>query len=244
MAYRKKYRKSPTRYRRRRTYYSKRRYHKRKSSGAHMRVPLFRAMPNEMRCILNYSDYFGLTSPSAGVDIQTMRITSLYDLDYSVGGHQPRYYDVFCNGTAYNNYQVLGVKYDIRFRNKTTTDATVGIQAIPSGSTQLSTPQQLYDSNELNYTKSGLITAQANAYPERRFKGYLSLHRLRGVSKSTYLADQNYWGQYNSNPTSNYHLDLLCGDDPVINGTSTVEVFLKLELYVRFFNLTRDQPLN
>jgi len=67
-------------------------------------------VPNNVRVVLRYSDYYLLTS-SSGIAYAEYSGNSVYDPDITFVGHQPYYFDRYA--AIYTNYAVIGSKITI-----------------------------------------------------------------------------------------------------------------------------------
>lgn len=72
-----------------------------------------RGFPDRLRTNLVYGDVLTLTSTAGSRAVNTFRLNSLFDPDYTQTGHQPQWYDQYT--AIYGQYRVLGAKIKATF---------------------------------------------------------------------------------------------------------------------------------
>jgi len=72
-----------------------------------------RGFPDRLRTNLVYGDVLTLTSTAGARAVNTFRLNSLFDPDYTQTGHQPQWYDQYT--AIYGQYRVLGAKIRATF---------------------------------------------------------------------------------------------------------------------------------
>lgn len=95
--------------RKKRTYRSRaKRYYRKYSRRSYPKV-LAVGMPSKYLCKMRYGSNITLNASASGYLVyQEYRVNSLYDFDYTGGGHQPTPYDQI--KTFYSRFRVLGCK--------------------------------------------------------------------------------------------------------------------------------------
>lgn len=78
---------------------------------------------------LNYSDVITITPGALGyVAVHSFRANSIYDPDYTGGGHQPLFRDEMAN--IYDHYVVLGSRITCTFYSETASGVAIGVGGI------------------------------------------------------------------------------------------------------------------
>jgi len=174
-----------------------------------------------------------MTAPSTGFTFseQIYRLNSVFDPDFTGGGHQPLYYDQV--SPLYTNYLVHAVKVDVTFTNPGV-DGMMG--AVSCGFDSLGTAT-LSTLMERPMTKVYYINNTGSQFA--RYRDYLPCHKVLGMTKQQYADDVNNTGApISTNPSTVAFFRVGVASDttsqPVIN------VIIRLVFYVQFWN--RDAP--
>lgn len=173
-------------------------------------------------------------------------MNGLYDPLLAVGGSQPQYFDSLLgaqNSVApYANYVVTGAKITATFTTHTTTTSGeypgLAIWA-NAGTGVFDTAHPFKDVMEMPWSRTAFTTANNfGANPARKLKMYVPIHTFFGVSKDTLLADNQYHGAFNANPTrpAVVHAAVYNTEDHN-SGVNSVNLFIKIEYYVKLFTL-------
>jgi len=181
-----------------------------------------------------YCGMFTLSSSSI-VGLQTFRVNSLYDPDFTSGGHQPYGFSVLCGATSsgaatqpYHSYTVFGLSYKISVTAGHYIIAAIGISDVTaawSGSTAdriIEQPGTIWK-NRSNNTLPAVFT------------GYLDVARLFGVSRTKLFSDDQYSAIYNQNPAQCWYLNIATQDSDLATST-TAEVAVELIYHVKFWD--------
>jgi len=173
------------------------------SSVVMTRENLLRPYPERMRRTMRYSDVYYMTSTTGGTAAYTFRMNSMYDVDSTGTGHQPRFFDQLLTATGpYLAYRVLGAK--VKMAATTVNDTFTMVVA--GGFSQSSSPPTnasgslsatCGSSLELPGWTGGLIQPHQ---PSLTRKWVTRVGDVLGVPPQTILTDDNYAGQYNSSP--------------------------------------------
>lgn len=153
--------------------------------------------------------------------------TSIYDPDYSGTGHQPMWYDQY--SYMYQNYVVLGIKYDITMTNFTG-------QCQWYAGVQHSSQASMLDTNIFNWMerKVGVVKIGGNQYgtDHVRIKGYMSNAKTQGVSPLTIRTENMYTGVFGGNPGLKSYLMVGLQGSAAFTG----RICCKLTYYIELFN--------
>lgn len=227
---------STFRRRRRRTFrrrrgirrFGKRRF--RKGGRAHMKIikapsgMVDRAFVKLKYCtIVNRIDAGGLNN-------YVFRANSCYDPDFTLGGHQPFYFDQWCNAnTFFNRYRVHGCKIIVKFTNNKTTAISVGLypslsNAGPTGGENVA---------EIPYSKQTVI-AGTEGTPQATLSQYMSTKRMFGVQSIS--QNEGTSAAYNADPLAPWYWMInvqtavgIAGLDFVLD----VKLIMMVEFYIR-----------
>lgn len=155
-----------------------------------------------------------------------IRLNSLYDPEYAVGGEQPLYYDQFT--AMYDKYRVLGCKYSITVWNNS--DVRTKVCVMPSISAALGF-NSIEDAMAQPWSKHRHISIQNNANSQSTITGYINIRKVLG-KKSLY--DDIDASLYNTDPAQPVYLYLLAeANDQTtnINLGYTIKCTFYAELY-------------
>lgn len=181
----KRYRKRSRRpsYRRR----SSRKYSKRGSRGVTVSKSVSTPIPDRMYTRLKYS-HISYIDTAATPQWWTLRLTNLYDPDYTGTGHQPLGYDQWA--TFYKQYRVIGVSFRITPVMEASTAMEVGFH-INDATTA---PTTIELAREKPFSK-WIVTGDALYNGKLSYlKGYCSPSKILGISKMKYNAEDAYTG--------------------------------------------------
>lgn len=180
---------------------------------------------------LKYVDNIAMTvSGTSGLPAYyTFRTNSLYDPNYTGGGHQPFFRDQLA--TAYKSYVVYGCYYKVTFLDngnnkdwKLTVMPTADIgynPAVYSG----------FITAEKRGTKSTVMTYQ---HGTRTMSGYVSNAQVFGISKEKYRVTDGYSADFGSDPVDTAYLHFIM--QPIdgsisITGRAVIELTLLTRVY-------------
>jgi len=153
---------------------------------------------------LRYVDSYQVTNVGGGNGFQVWRLNSLFDPDFTGTGHQPLYFDQFCTSSGpYNNYVVVGVRLALIVAaiNDGGPDVTISYAMGPASYS--STPvRSVSDVTQLAETP-GWTTGMQSAYERSKtYKFQYDMAKLFGITQEQLLAEDDYMGVYNNNPTN------------------------------------------
>lgn len=189
--------------------------------------------PRKYICKLIYRDTLGLAGGGVKSSVDTVfRMGSLFDVDLTNVGHQPRYFDQLAE--LYDRHRVLGVRAKI---NPLSTNSSIPQQnlfvcLVANNSSASLDNSDFYDIMEQPYTKGRTMNLYTGASPS--ITGKWSNAKVLGVKSIMY--DENY-----ASPNSGYagkqsYLHVLVGasDGTTTGWSCTAQV--EIEFLVQFEN--------
>lgn len=148
---------------------------------------------------------YNLTGASSAVvfDDSVMRLNSLFDPEYTAGGHQPYGYDQL--GTFFTRYNVYGVKIQGFL--------TGGVGAVPMnvifhGDDQAGT-MQTSDINRLREMKGNRCYTVNSSDKAKQVNMYFDNSKIFGVSKTVFMNERDYGHTFATNPSIVSYLHIL-----------------------------------
>lgn len=182
----------------------------------------FTRLKYSMLTALNYG---GLGFPTN----HQFRINSLFDPDFSLGGHQPLGYDQY--STLYNKYRVHGMGYKITFINRETAyQLEVATQLRPNSVAQTN----IDTIHEAPYTQKRIIGIEGGR-SMATIKGYASMAKIRGVSKSVIKSDDQYSASTGANPAISAFLQIYM-QNQTSNVAAECAIRVELEYFCEFYD--------
>jgi hypothetical protein len=181
-----------------------------------------RPLGNEKIVPMAYSTRVSLNSGVLGSASNfVFDLSSIHDPDYSGVGHQPTGHDQLA--IFFERYQVISVDYQIVFFNRSTSNpARIGIRAMDVPDTDTN-PDVLIENGNVQWTLLSLATGGQAVHT---FTGTIAVNEVHGISKSQYLANDDYGAQFGSNPNERAFLHIFT--DGLGNDTDPVDVAVKL----------------
>lgn len=187
---------------------------------------------------LSYCETFNIYSGTAGVfgTPQKMNLNSLFDPNNTGGGHQPYGYDQIT--PLWAKYRVNAVLVYIEFSNPDYDGTVAGVMVQPSTGTGslVGISPDIIREQSTSWISSPLSTSGEQI---RKFKQYINLAKLEGLTKAQYNAKDIYVGLVggSSTPTSMPSLMFATAQD-----TSTTSAYLsarcEITYYCTFFDRT------
>lgn len=110
-----------------------------------------RGFPRSMYITQKYFWVGTVTAGAAATGVQTFRLNSLQDPDYTGAGQQPLYHDELAN--LYDNYEVIDTKTKVTFLPNDTDSLLVG-STVHEGTTA---PATMYQAVESPHSKHGTL---------------------------------------------------------------------------------------
>jgi len=140
---------------------------------------------------VNMPYHMEFTTSTAGIHYNTFRSNSIYDPDYTGGGHQPRSHDQYA--AYYKYYRVLSTSIRATFYWDTIPSQShcVGIYVDDNGTFAYSSSLDLYEKSGTRYTKPLLPSSLAKT----------SVYRKLNMSRMSNKALKDQRTEFNSNPS-------------------------------------------
>jgi hypothetical protein len=180
-----------------------------------------------------YCDTFTLTVGTGGVigSEHIFRLNSLYDPDFTIGGHQPYGYDQVA--ALYRKYRVEGCRCEVTITNASEDGIAAFLMLQPSDGTYALAAQGTAYALE----KPGCIMRVLNDSGSQveKIDQYVPIHTVEGLKKNVTEADlTEYSAAVTTNPTKFPYLRMAIGS--LANNTGgTVQVMVKLTFDAKFF---------
>jgi len=180
------------------------------------------------------------TAGASVSDYKVVRLTSIYDPDYQVGGNSVNYFSNFLNTSLYSKYQVMGAKVTMDMVNPTTQMISVynflcdGANIASYAAVLLQ--QQLDD---LARTPGGrdicYIGPATSGKNQKKISFYVKPWAVHGVTRAMYMAQPEYYGTYNNSPTNGLYLVIqaIC---TLENQGAELRNLLDVVFYTRLFD--------
>lgn len=193
--------------------------------------------PDKLVTKVRYCDVYTLTGTVGLPGIQSMRMNSLQDPDFTGSGHQPMWVDQLLGSTGsgpYNKYRVLGSKITVTF----------AVSSAPSLAALNNSPVLVgiltqYNNGVLPTTSSGLMETD-------NCKWTVISDKSGGDTVKTVVAtyspkrdlsadegDDTIAASAGSNPAAQFYAHMFKVDD---TGGATVKAYCQVEYLVEFFN--------
>lgn len=157
-----------------------------------------------------------LTTPTVGgAGDYIFRINSIFDPNFTGGGHQPSMHDQMAN--IFERYTVYAAEYKVIFSNSSASNRqAVGVY-ISDRSDTVSDFTTLVEQGSVEYTTLPVATAGGS---QKTFSGFVDLPKLMGMEKDQYIADANYCPEFGTDPNDPAFLHCIYAD--IAGGGSTV----------------------
>lgn len=200
--------------------------------------------PVVMNTSLIYGDNISLTHTLGSIGITTYRLNSLYDVDLTSSGHQPRWFDTLCGadlGSApYQQYLVKGARYSVKFVNTNSSGTSVGYVAcrVRNGNSDALTTADYQALQELPMTQWKIIQTHDGSGNVQVLSGRVSMAKVIGCKD---ILDYDAVRlAYNGNPQTGdgVYLDIMYF--PLDGTTSaTIRAIPQITFYAQFSELNK-----
>lgn len=192
--------------------YNRRPARGRKTNTNNQNIGILKAVgfPKKMFVKLKYVENLKANTCTGGASYYYLyNLNGLYDVDATVGGHQPMAFDQWAN--FYNQYLVLGAKVKYSAYNATNTiPIKCVLNTLPTTS---GGPSNLNDAHESLRTgkSSGKYKDGANQQAVLHISRYFRPWDVRGVSKTQYINEiEDYGAAFTANPSKIMSLQTWC----------------------------------
>lgn len=130
--------------------------------------------------------------------------TSLFAPSLSTPSHQPLWYDQYCPN-FYSVYRVFGIKWSVTATNRGINESWIlGVRHQNSATAETSI-QTLMERNDSKTVVAGSVNSGKAMV---RLSGYMSLAKVRGVSKKDIATESIYEAGYTASPSTMGYLSL------------------------------------
>lgn len=162
------------------------------------------AFPAKWTGIQTYCKTIVLT-PAAGLNaVQSFRVNSVYDPDFTGVGATALSYSVL--SALYNKYRVISARISVELNN--TGAAPVTVLMVASNSSSLST--SLAVNNPQRFTRRITLAAAGSGPVTSKFVFNVPVHTIYGVPAQAVLFEDDYAGNAGGNPNNAvyFHVDV------------------------------------
>lgn len=152
--------------------------------------------------------------------------TSLFDPDSALGGHQPLWYDQYCPN-MYSNYRVFGIKWTVTAINRWLNEPWWFVVRNQNSSTPETSLQTLMERRDCKARMGSSVGSGNNTIT---LSGYLSIAKVRGVSKRDVSTEVIYEAAYNANPLAMAYLGIYV-QHPFNPTATAIDLTVRLTYY-------------
>lgn len=194
-------------------------------------------LPQRFLTKMVYADQYTLNTPgnftsNFGTE-QAFRLNSMYDPDFTGGGHQAYGWDQIA--AMYNKYLVHAVFIDVMFCDPTTDGIVCGVQLQPPNDTNTISTRGLAHVREM----PNVIIRQVNDSGSQRTmaKAYVPLTKLYGVKKHVVEANlSQYSSVVSGSPAIQTYMKLAIADLQATGSAKSVQALVKITFYVELYD--------
>ena len=177
---------------------------------------------------LNYVESLNLSNGTPRVQY-TFRGNSLFDPDYSGGGHQPMYFDQYAG--IYNKYRVVGSAIRVEAINA---QGLSGCYFMMFPNTDIATLTSIPLALEQSRARAANIMPIAGGGPAARYKQYCSTRKACGLLKGE-AYDDTLSATIGNNPAQVWYWNLFWETTDSASNV-TINALVKITYYVQFFD--------
>lgn len=160
------------------------------------------------------------------------RLGSLFDPNFTGGGHQPWGYDQMV--LLYQQYQVYKVKVAVRVHWADGPQPFLAVNVRPNSSAYNLQSKFMYEIIERNNNTAVLPCATSTGNQvDKTWEAEYYLADIEGLSRLEYSNDLTYKGLSSGNPTKSPTLSVVCGSAEPTPGC-TVKLHVELEYYCKW----------
>lgn len=173
--------------------------------------------------------YSSVLATDASLGSYKMNLNSIYDPDFTGGGHQPYGFDQL--SALYNRYRVISCGYRINLA-AVSTAASIMLTAFPSNqNVTAGTGSEIRENPRAKY-----ITQNPGA-PSVILSNKVYLPSLVGRNKAQYMADDRYQALVTANPSEDAYLNIQTFAPSTDLPLGSVAVQIVMEYTVEFFDM-------
>ena len=185
-----------------------------------------------IRTVLKYNESKSITSTAGIVNDYQFRLNSIFDPDYTGGGHQPLGRDQLAG--LYNRYRVDKVAVSVTF-HKNSESACIGHAICANNSSTGFTNPWNAITEQSNVSWKVDSASTAGSVSKVTLKRVFHLNKVTGVSLGKYRDDDRYQADIASNPAEEIMLHI-CNCDILEASSSNTIMQVNLRYYVEFFD--------
>lgn len=176
-----------------------------------------------------YTNIYNLTtSGTAGAASVYEWRSSIFDPDFTGTGHQPYLHDQW--GTFYTYYRVYGFAYNCRVVG-TGTNTPIILMVHHNSYNQSTTLDPEVNGEMPQCVSTKILDPRVSTVT---FKGYISLPKVEGMSKTEFKGDAGYEAAFGANPVKYAKMSLVSSSPGV---SQTYTVVMTMWLYTEMWGL-------
>lgn len=185
--------------------------------------------PDVMRVRLRYNAVKDLSGGGlSGFNAIVFRGNSIFDPDFSGGGHQPLGHDQWAN--FYRRYRVLGSKIIVRAASDSAAPAGIGV--VPQNTNTVLSQRTEYA--EASYVKNVPLGADAS-HAIAMIENYVSTAKMRGGPPNYVRLNEDLSALVGANPAQQFYWHVFGYSlDATVNWVIKLEV--EVQYYVEFYD--------
>lgn len=191
-------------------------------------VRLYQPVPTRALVKFNYVHTF-VQGLAATTPLQYWYRTSLFDPDFTAGGHQPLWHDQFA--TLYRKYRVYGMKYQISMSNATSLNP-VWVYILHAPDSYVGTTNVDTEMERRLCKHKGIMRHATGGNSMFRAKGYIDVPKTEGLGRREFGGHEDYEAAFGANPTKSSKL--IIGYNSIAN--ETVHGLIKITLYAECYD--------
>jgi len=181
---------------------------------------------------LKYTESFTVAGALGAMTNQVFRLNSLYDPDFTGGGHQPMGFDQLAG--LYNRYRVDKVNVRCTFHKNSEAQVTGIALRASNATTNISTPFSALQ--EQQFVKwSTLSASTAGSKTQVTLRGTYLPHMIAGVTPAKYKIDDTFSALATDNPSEIIVLHVSTADVMASTAHSTIFT-LEMDFYATFYD--------
>lgn len=186
-------------------------------------VKLYQPVPTRALVKFDYVHSLNL-SIAAGTLGQYWYQTSLFDPDYTTGGHQPLWHDQFA--TLYRKYRVYGMKYFLTMSNATS-GAVVYWSVLHAPNSYVPTTNHDTEMERRLCKHKGTLRHATGRGSCAFAKGYIDVAKTEGLGRREFGGHEDYEANFGSNPakTSKLIVGLHCASNEAVQGLMRIRLY-------------------
>lgn len=189
-------------------------------------------VPAEVYRALPYYDQAQLLFTSVSLTSRMYRLSSMFDVDFTGVGHQPRGFDQLAQ--LYENYKVYAARIDVLFTTKDTTTDSFMCFVHAFDPIKATSSWNVIDLNEnpCGPIRMGVLT---NSNRQCTLSLYVPLHSVMGVSRREWNTNDEYGAAVTHNPVVNVFASIGAYTLDGSTNTAGIDYHVNITLFSRLF---------